>query len=168
VMSLNEWETFERAAEKGPLSLFGRIIGVVLIVSISLSIVGYGLGWFSEAAQVAKEEFGPRAGLEKYEWFIDQSNRIEKMDQDIKLFENRVGAIDEQYTSYGDRTKWSPDIRVQFNREKQQGRDDLLAVISQRNNLVRDYNGASEKFSWSPFQTRPDKPKERFNEYVTR
>ncbi|KKR13299.1 MAG: hypothetical protein UT43_C0047G0002 [Parcubacteria group bacterium GW2011_GWC1_39_29] len=167
-MSTNNWDRYERAADKGPMALFWKIFGLVIAISVITGVVGYGLGWFSEAGQVVQEQFGARAALQKYEWFIDQSNRIDKMDQDIKLFENRTVAIDDQYAAYGkDRAKWAPDIRLQYNREKQQGREDLLAVVSQRNNLVRDYNAASEKFNWAPFQTKPDKPRERINEYVT-
>ncbi len=165
---MNSWDGLDNSIEKGPLSGIWKIIGIGLLVIVPLSMIGWGLGLFSEAAQVAQEEFGPRAALDKYEWFIEQSTRIEKMDQDIKLFEGSAEAVDKQYAGYGDQTKWSPDIRLQYNRAKQQSRDDLIAVVSQRNNLVREYNGASQKFNWSPFQTDPKKPKERFHEYTTR
>jgi hypothetical protein len=59
-------------------------------------------------------------------------------------------------------------IQTQYNQAKQQARDDLIAVASQRNNLVREYNAASEKFNWKPFLTRPDKPKDRFDDYVVK
>jgi hypothetical protein len=161
------WKSYENAAEKGPMSLFWKIFFVLLVISIVTSVIGYALGWFGEAAEVAQEEFGPRAALEKYEWFINQANGIEKMDQDIALFESRVKSVEEQYAGYGSSmSEWPPHIQAQYNRERQQAREDLLAVASQRNNLVRDYNAQSEKFNWKPFQTKPDKPKERFHEYV--
>jgi hypothetical protein len=152
--------------EKNPLlTIFWAAI---LAVVIAVAVVGFGyvLGLFGEAAQVANEEFGPKAALTKYEWFIDQAAMIKKMDQDIGLFEERVKNVDSQYATYGeDRAKWPPHIQTQFNSERQQAREDLLAVITQRNGLVREYNAASVKFNWTPFQTRPDKPTQSFFEY---
>lgn len=145
-----------------------RIFLGLLVVIVIASGVGYALGWFGEAAQVAQEQYGPRASLQKYEWFVDQASRIEKMDKDVQLYEDRVARVDAQYVGYGqDKTKWPPDVRVQYNHARQQASDDLVAVVSQRNNLVREYNAASEKFNWSPFQTRPDKPHERYFEPTT-
>lgn len=162
----NKWEQYPQAAERGPWPIFWKVIFLVVPMAIILSTIGYVLGWFGEAATVVQDEFGPKAALQKYEWFIEQANRIEKMDKDIVMFEGRVQGVDEQYKTYGeDRSKWPPHIQVQFNRERQQSREDLLAVASQRNNLVREYNAASEKFNWKLFQTRPDKPKERFHNY---
>ncbi|MDP1690147.1 MAG: hypothetical protein Q8L52_03030 [bacterium] len=158
------WDNVGERAEKGPWSLWVMLV----IAFVVISATGYALGWFGEAAQVARDEFGPKAALEKYSWFIDQANRIEKMDQDLKIFEGRAQKVQEQYQGYGkDMAKWPPHIQVQYNQAAQQVRDDLAALASQRNNLVREYNAASEKFNWSPFQTRPDKPKERFHSYAT-
>ena len=56
------------------------------------------------------------------------------------------------------------DVRTRYGSDSQQARDDLTAIVSQRNNLVRDYNAASEKFNWSPFQTRADMPPTTFTE----
>ena len=160
------WENYERAAEKGPGAILWKIGFLIFGIVIVTSVVGYSLGWFGEAAGVVQEEFGPKAALAKYEWFIEQANRIEKMDKDITMFEVRVTSVDSQYKTYGDdRAKWPPHIQTQFNRERQQAREDLIAVASQRNNLVREYNAASEKFNWKMFQTKPDKPKERFHDY---
>jgi hypothetical protein len=161
------WENkYERAAKRGPVPLFLLIFFVFVGVSVVIGATGYFLGWFGEAAQVAQKEFGPQAALEKYMWFINQANAIEKMDKDVAMYEDRVTNVDKQYAAYGeDKTKWALDIRVQYNHERQQAREDLLAVASQRNSLVQEYNAASDKFNWAPFQTRPDKPKVRFHEY---
>lgn len=165
----NGWERAEEHIEKGPGSAFMTFLVWAVVISVVTGLVGIPLGWWEETKKVAKEEFGPRAALDKYSWFIDQANRIEKMDQDLKIFETRAAGIDKQYDAYGkDKSKWPPHITMQYNQAAQQGRDDLAALASQRNNLVRDYNAASEKFNWSLFQSRPDKPKDRFHEYVSK
>lgn len=162
------WNDYEEAVEKGPWSVFWKIFWTVAAMAAVILTAGYFLGWFGEAAKVAQDEFGAKAALAKYEWFIEQATRIEKMDKDIGLFEARVKGVESQYQGYGkDMAKWPPHIQVQYNKERQQAREDLIAIASQRNNLVREYNAASEKFNWKLFQTNPNKPKERFHEYVT-
>lgn len=166
--SKNGWDRAGDRIEQGPWPAFKVVLTWIVAVSVVTGLVGIPLGWWEETKKVAKEEFGPRAALDKYSWFIDQANRIEKMDQDLKIFETRVAGIEKQYEAYGkDKSKWLPHITMQYNQAAQQSRDDLAALASQRNNLVREYNAASEKFNWSPFQTRPDKPKDRFHTYVT-
>ncbi len=163
------WNDYERAAEKGPLGFGFKVFFAVMAFLVVASVAGWGLGWFGEAGQVAQQEFGAKAALQKYEWFINQANGIEKMDKDIQMFEQRVANVGDQYSGYGkDPAKWPPHVQVQYNSEKKQAREDLLAVSSQRNTLVQDYNAQSEKFNWAPFQTRPDKPKERFHEYTVK
>jgi hypothetical protein len=143
------------------------VVVVVVVCLVGLMVLGFALNWFGEATNVAQKEFGPNAMLQKYEWFINQANGIEKMDRDIVLFEGRVKGVDDQYKGYGsDMSKWPPHIQVQYNSARQQARDDLVAIASQRNNLVKEYNAQSEKFNWKPFQSDPRKPKERFHEYI--
>lgn len=161
------WRDYERAADEGPWPITLKVVGFLTGLIVLLFGIGYVLGWFGSAAKVAKDEFGPQAALTKYEWFIDRQNAIEKMDQDVVLFENRRADVERKYRGYGDdMSKWPLDVRVSYNRESGQARDDLVAVVSQRNNLVKEYNAESEKFNWAPFKTKPDKPRERMSEYV--
>ena len=143
--------------------------GVILLV-FALGAVAYGLGWIGEAGVVAQEEFGAKAALEKYEWFIDRANAIAKADADITLFEQRRVDIETQYeATYGaDRSKWLPSTQAQYSQAASTARDDLLAVVSNRNALVAEYNAQSEKFNWAPFLTRPDMPPRAFVEYVVK
>ncbi|TSC81674.1 MAG: hypothetical protein G01um101420_920 [Parcubacteria group bacterium Gr01-1014_20] len=146
---------------------FWKIFWVVVGLIVVLTVAGFALGLFGETAQVAQEQFGPRASLAKYEWFIERATMIEKADADVAMFEGRVRGVDEQYAAYGpDKAKWAPHIQAEYNSARQQARDDLVSVKSQRNNLAREYNAASEKFNWAPFQTNVDKPREKFQELV--
>jgi hypothetical protein len=165
----DDMKSWEATAEKGPTHLVIRVVLALFVLAIVIGVPGYFLGWFSEAGQVAQKEFGPTAALQKYEWFINQANAIKKADQDVKMFEQRAQAVDDHYATYGkDHAKWPPDVRLQYNHEKQQAREDLVAVASNRNTLVQEYNTQSEKFNWSPFQTRPDKPSEKFEDYMVK
>lgn len=165
---MSNWDKYEKAAEKGPMNFFWKALGPFLLIILVLSVAVYIFGWFGEAAQVAKEEFGPSAALEKYEWFIDQANFIEKMNKDIEIFQNRITKVNKEFSAYGEnKSKWPPHIQIQYNDRISNVRDDLAAIMSQRNNLVKDYNAESNKFNWKPFKTKPDLPKEHYEEYQT-
>jgi len=143
-----------------------KVFGIALGIIVVLSVTSYIFGWFGEAGKVAQDEFGPKAALAKYEWFINQANHIKKARTDIEVFEKRVQAVDVQYKSYGeDHSKWPPHIQVQYNTAKQTARDDLTAIMSNHNRLVKEYNAESEKFNWAPFNTYKDRPAERIDEY---
>jgi len=150
-------------------SLFKLGLGAMLLIA-ALGAVAYGLGWIGSAAVVVKEEFGPEAALRKYEWFIDQSSAIKKADADIVLFEQRRANVETQFVAtYGaDKTKWILSVQAQYNQQAGAARDDLLAVVSNRNGIVRDYNAQSEKFNWAPFMTRTDLPPQSYVEYVVK
>ena len=147
--------------------VFWKVFWILLSIIVLISITSYIFGWFGEGAKVVKDEFGPKAALTKYEWFIDQANHIKKAKTDIEVFEKRVQSIDAQYKAYGeDLSKWPPHIQVQYNREKQTAREDLAGIVSNHNRLVKEYNTESGKFNWAPFNTYEDKPNEQIDEYV--
>jgi hypothetical protein len=158
------WNEYESAVERGPMSGFLKWFLLLIVIFVIVSGTGYVLGWFGEAASVAQKELGATAALHKYEWFIEQSAMIGKMDKDVELFRGRITEVKTRYATFGEPKDWSPDIRVQYNAEVKTANEDLIAVISQRNNIVREYNAASEKFNWTPFKTRPDAPQVRYEE----
>ncbi len=151
--------------KNSPYSSFLKIFTFLLFVSVTISVTGYTLGWFGEAASVAQKEFGADAALKKYEWFIEQSTMVAKMDQDVDIFRNKVNSVKKQYEAYGQPKDWTPDVRLMFNQSLNTAQSDLIAVISQRNGLVREYNAASSKFNWTPFKTHIDTPQVIYKEF---
>lgn len=152
-----------RSGEKETYWTGWRVILFIGIFSAVLGIIGYAAGWFSEAGQVAQEQYGPKAMLTKYEWFINQSEAIKKMDADMKIYRDRVAAVDSTYTqTSGPKQKWDVITKQLYAIDKQKAQTDLAAVISQRNNLAKDYNAQSAKFNWRPFDTKKVKPVYQF------
>ena len=47
------WKDYENAAERGPTAIALKVIFGVVLFGILISGIGYGLGWFGEAAKVA-------------------------------------------------------------------------------------------------------------------
>lgn len=115
----------------------------VLAAVVLLWVAGYSLGWFQEAAEVTREEFGPRALLQKYEWSKDASAQLDKKRVDIRVYEARLEALEASYDGV-ERADWD---RV----DKQQGnlwQAELAGVISSYNGLAAEYNAEMSKFNW--------------------
>lgn len=148
--------------------LFKFLLMLVLVFFLIGAVV-WVLSFASSAGKVVSDEFSPEAMLKKYQWFLDQSNGIEKMDKDIVLYEQRRADVEKRYAVYGsDPSKWSVAIQVQYNHDAKIAKDDLVAIVSQRNNLVKEYNAQSEKFNWALFKDRPDLPSRSYFNYTVK
>jgi hypothetical protein len=121
---------------------------------IVASTVGYGLGWFGSAAEVAKEEFGPKAALAKYEWFKDASAQLDKKQADIKVYAARLGEISGGYPPGTTRASWAREDREQYNTWS----SEVAGVKASYNALAAEYNAQMAKFNWR-FANAGDLPK---------
>ena len=141
-----------------------KVLLVILLLSISTIPA---CRWFSEAEDVGMEQYGPKAMLGKYEWFINQNNAIQKMNNDILIYKKAHNNVKINYVqNYGEPSKWDLAIKTMYNKEFNDTKLTYISIVSQRNNLVKDYNSQSEKFNWSTFKTRTDCPPESIEEYA--
>ncbi len=137
------WQDYEKAAKRGPMTIAVKVILAVFVLSFLVGGIGYVAGWFGEAAQVAQEEFGPRAALEKYEWFKDAAAQLEKKQADIAVYEGRQKAMNETYQDLA-RQKWPREDREQYNVWS----SEVAGVKASYNALAADYNAQMAKFNW--------------------
>ena len=133
----------DAGAAKGTLALFLKGFLGLLAVIVLVWITGSTLGWFQEAAEVSREEFGPRALLQKYEWFKDASAQLDKKQADIRVYEARLDALEQAYTGV-DRAQWDRVDKQQSN----QWHAELAGVIASYNGLAAEYNAEMSKFNW--------------------
>lgn len=147
------WEDYENAAERGPMAIAVKVILAVAVLGVLVWGIGYGLGWFGEAARVAQEEFGPRAMLEKYEWFKDAAAQLEKKQADITVYDGRMTAMNETYKNLA-REKWPREDREQWNVWS----SEVAGVKASYNMLAAEYNAQMAKFNWR-FANKGDLPK---------
>lgn len=135
----HDWKDYEAAADRGPLAIGVKgVIGLAILGLITWGIWGACFavtGTVGEAGRVAREEFGPRAALVKYEWFKDAAAQLDKKRADIRLYEARMQRC--ASTTYADERErcgiWESE---------------LLGVIASYNGLAAEYNAASSKFNW--------------------
>jgi len=138
------WDDYERAVEYGPWAITKKALWFVIPLVIGLSILGYVLGWFEEAAKVAKDEFGPKAMLVKYEWFKDTAAQLDKKRADVDVFEGRITRLAADYRGI-QRGKWARDDREQYS----VWASEVAGVKASYNQLASEYNSQMAKFNWA-------------------
>lgn len=97
----------------------------------------------NEAADVAHEEFGPRALLTKYEWFKDAAAQLDKKKADIKVYNSRLKLLVEAYDG-AKRSEWTKEDREQHNLWS----TEVAGVRASYNMLAAEYNSQMSKFNW--------------------
>src|SRR5438552_735130 len=113
-----DWKDFENAADKGPVSFLIKCVVAAFILAAVIGGIGYVFGWFGETAQVAQQQFGPKAALAKYEHFKDMSAQLDAYRATIKANQERLKSIEEGYTVDGKvkpRGEWARDDRESYN-----------------------------------------------------
>lgn len=156
--SLND---YEKLANYNPKKFIWKFIGWFLVISVVLSVIGFTLGIFGEAATVAKEEFGPRAALKKYEWFKDASAQLEAKKRDISVYTTNINNMKTDYEGIR-RKDWDRVDKEQFN----QWNLEIAGLKASFNGLAADYNAASQKFNWNLFEGEPVQLQRDFAKYV--
>lgn len=147
-----DWNSYQRAAERGPLALLAKILVGISVLLLLGGIAGGVLGWFGEASAVAQKELGPNALLTKYQWFKDAAAQLDKKRADIAVYDKR---LTDMKADYGDttRSKWDRTDKEQMSIWQ----SERAGVIASYNGLVAEYNSAMAKINWR-FANRGDVP----------
>ncbi len=127
-------------------------IGIFFALVIGFTVVGHVVGIIGETAQVAHDEFGPKAALEKYEHFKDVSAQLDAKVADIQVYESRVKALTEQYSGVP-RAQWTRDDRENYN----QWTLEVAGIKASYNQLAAEYNADMAKFNYR-FANQGDLP----------
>ncbi len=136
---MKDWQHYERAAEHGPGRLLLSVFGFILAASILVGTTGWVMGWFTDAAKVAKQEFSASALLKKYEWFKDAAAQLDKKRADIRVYEHRLTLLDRTPHDKWDRT--DKELYGQWLSE-------VAGVKASYNALAAEYNAQMAKFNW--------------------
>lgn len=130
---MKNWDSYERAAERGPIQI--GIISIITVAIFSAMIWGIGtvFGFFGEAATVAQQEFGAAAAVRKYEWFKDAASQLDRKSADLKMFDARINSLRKSGAS--------ADSIAQAEAER-------IGVASSYNDLAARYNSSMAKANW--------------------
>lgn len=140
------WNHLEKSIEGGPRSAsfaVFKVLAIVMFIGFGLSAVGHVMGWFGEAAQVAKAEFGPKAALAKYEWFKNAAAELDKKQADIKVYSKKLSLFTGVDRKDMDRTD---------KEQLSQWHVELAGVTAAYNGLAAEWNSQKSKFNWKVFE----------------
>lgn len=147
-MSKHNWQDYEKAAEKGPLAFFAKVIILIFILSALVGGLGYVFGWFSESAQVVQEEFGPRAALKKYEEFKDIAASLDAKKATIDSYDRGLSDVKASMVDRDGKAlpmvEWPRDVRESY----MQRQTEVRGLKASYNNLAADYNARMAKFNY--------------------
>src|SRR5262245_11136083 len=114
--SLSDWE---HEANRSPFSFALKfvlaatlVLGATVASCVALGVFGTTAGIVKEAATVVREEFGPRALLQKYEWFKNAAAALDKKRADVGVYEKRLAALAASYDGAA-RRQWAREDREQ-------------------------------------------------------
>lgn len=141
---METWDSYKKAAEKGPLQIGVKVILALFLLGAMVWGIGTAFSWFGEAATVAKEEFGPRELLKKYEWFKDSAAELDKKVADISVYQKRVDGLNADYAGVH-RKDWPRSDREQMSIWQAEA----AGVKASYNGLAAEYNAQMAKFNWS-------------------
>jgi len=137
------WKGYNDAYERGPLTLFFKVFGVLLLISLVVGAVGWPLGWFSNASKIAAKEFYPEALLHKYEWFKDAAAACDQKLATIEVYDARFRELESVYAGVP-RSAWARDDRNQWSIWQ----SEAAGIRASYNELAATYNAQMVKFNW--------------------
>ncbi len=147
-MSYFKWSDFDKAAEKGPVSFGVKLLLAACLLGTLLGGLGYVAGWFSETAQVAQEQFGPRAVLKKYEHFKDQAAALDAKVATIESYDRSLKQMKTDMVDANGKTipmaQWPLDQRESYN----QRATEIRGLKASYNTLAAEYNADMSKVNY--------------------
>jgi len=101
-----------------------------------IGVVGFALGWFGNAGQVANQELSPSALLAKYRLMLGQQNSLEELNKNILVYQTQLDSISTEYLPNTTRSNWAESDRQQYNNIQ----NAVSASKITFNNLAEKYN----------------------------
>lgn len=130
------WNSWKRAAARGPMSVAWKVIGAALLLVIVIGVIGFGLNPFRQAGRVIDKTMDADNVIYNYEWFKQRHEDIEAVDSKIRGADVSVAAFAE---SAGPRTEWHREDREEHARLSSVA----LGLKQQRADLAAEYNARS-------------------------
>ena len=139
----DNWNNIDPSKSKGPIGFGMKWIFIIFALVCFGGVLSYSAGWIGDAGQVAKEQFGPKALLQKYEWFKDASAQLDAKVANIDAAQARIKSMDETYKGTP-RTQWARADLEQYNLWQ----NEVSGLKANYNNLAAEYNAAMAKFNY--------------------
>ena len=148
---MNNWkedrEDAERAREEGvPFfrdTFISVLVKVVLPVGLVFIAIATVFNYVGGASQVAQDELGARALLDKYTWFKEAAAQCDAKRASIKVLRARITELDKTYGNTP-RTNWPRSDLEQRNLWS----SEVAGVTASYNDLAAQYNAKMVEIHW--------------------
>ncbi|KKN36569.1 hypothetical protein LCGC14_0772390 [marine sediment metagenome] len=130
------WDKYQRAAERGPMSLFWKVFFPVLLVVIVLGVAGFVLNPFRQASRILNKTINADNVIYNYEWFKQRHEAIGAIDAKVV---GSQSAVNQFKADAGPRDNWHFQDREEYARLNSV----LLGLRQQRADLAAEYNARS-------------------------
>lgn len=146
-----------------------KIAVAITLVAFVTILAGSSIRACGETADVAHEQFGPRALLKKYEWFKEASASLDAKRANLDAAHHRQQSLIDSYDKAA-RSKWSREDREQYNLWE----SEETGMAASYNQLAAEYNAKMAEINWK-FANAGDLPQgadrvlpREYREYVTK
>lgn len=130
------------------IGIFITLSLVGLLLATITGVIGFGKRVVKEAADVAVEEFGPRAAVTKYEWFKDTYAALEAQKANIAAMDSQMAGIKKDMVDKNGKalpmSAWPRDMREDYS----QARTEVVGLKHAFNSLAAQYNANHAKLNW--------------------
>jgi len=122
---------------------FGIIVLALVVLGAGF-IVSNGCWLVNQSVEIAKEEFGPRALLEKYEMFKDMHSALDRQKANIEVYESRITSMEADYANVP-RNEWDRIDKQTMS----VWQSEVAGVKASFNRTASEYNAAMAKFNYA-------------------
>ena len=132
----NNWGKYERAAEKGPFSIFWKLMLLFIGISVVCTVVGVVSYPFIQARRVYEKTLDADNVIYNYEWFKQRYEDIDAIDSKIV---QAKAAVEQFKVDAGERKDWDRMDKEEFSRLSSVE----LGLNQQRADIAAEYNARS-------------------------
>ena len=140
------WESYGRAAEKGPFWIGVKIVVLVIGLGAVIGVLTFLLNPFKQAGDVINKTIDADNVIANYEWFKSRAQDIRSVDAKI---DSAKKAADDFADACGPRKDWKREDREEHARLSAIH----LGLTQQRNDLAAEYNARTEMANRSLFKS---------------
>lgn len=140
------WKSYEAAAERGPMSIFWRVLLLVIAMSVIIGVVGFVGNFFTQGARIVEKTIDADNVIYNYEQFKRDAENVRVFETN---YETNKSAYEQLKADLGDdRTKWNREDRAQLNTYQQA----MVGNKTERNRLAAEYNAKSKMLNREIFK----------------
>ncbi len=139
------WKSYEQAAERGPMSLFWKVLFPILAIVVVIGVLGFVMNPFRQAGRIINKTIDADNVIYNYEWFKQRHEDVGAIDSKIRGADASVAAFAE---SAGPRAEWHREDRIEHSRLSAVA----LGLQQQRADVAAEYNARSRMANRSIFK----------------